>query len=150
MRVIFVVALGLPAYLRAYPTGLGVQIRKIYQQALKRPARAPLRFGIAVPAGKSDLELFSSLPVGDVWSDADMASVFEYLYACKYVRRRRSKPFIHPSGPFPALPTPLGSCRIPDDWKQPMKIFREELLVQAAGMAFRFKLLITISYMSRV
>ena len=72
-------------YLRAYPTGLGVQIHKVYQEALQAPPRAPLRFAIPVPE-KPESQLFGEMPLGDIWQDAQLEPVFEYLYTCKYVR----------------------------------------------------------------
>ena len=71
--------------LRAYPTGLGVQIHKCYQEALKLPAEAFLRFGIKVPK-KPPSQIFHDMPIGDIWGEADLLPVFEYLYTCKYVR----------------------------------------------------------------
>ena len=72
--------------LRAYPTGLAVQIHKIYQQALKEPAQPPLRFGIKIPKEKNPSQLFAEMEVGDIWYEADLFPVFDYLYQCKYVR----------------------------------------------------------------
>ena len=72
--------------LRSYPTGLGVQIHKVYQAALKQDPVAPLRLGIAVDRKKSPAQLFDALPCDDTWADASLISVFEYLYACKHVR----------------------------------------------------------------
>ncbi|CAE7463192.1 unnamed protein product [Symbiodinium pilosum] len=97
--------------LRAYPTGLGVQIHKCYQEALKLPAEAFLRFGIKVPK-KPPSQIFHDMPIGDIWGEADLLPVFEYLYTCKYVR-------------------------IPDDWVIPMKAFKHDLLKEAAWMLDR-------------
>ena len=33
------------------------------------------------------MDLFSDLPTGDLWEDAGMPELFQYLYHCKHVRR---------------------------------------------------------------
>ena len=33
-----------------------------------------------VPAGQTDRELFSSMPLNDTWDDADLLSCFDYLW----------------------------------------------------------------------
>ena len=73
-------------YIRSYPTGLGTAIHKVYQDALKGRALAPLRFAIHIDAKKTPAELFQALPLGDIWTDARLPAVFEYLYKCKHVR----------------------------------------------------------------
>ena len=59
---------------------------KVYQAALKQDPVAPLRLSIAVDLQKTPAELFRALPLDDAWVDADISSVFEYLYSCKHVR----------------------------------------------------------------
>ena len=63
-----------------------MQIHKVYQAALEGKPVAPLRFAIFIDPEKTPAELFASLPTGDVWMDANMSSVFEYVYNCKHVR----------------------------------------------------------------
>ena len=103
--------------LRAYPTGLGVRIHHIYQEALKLPAFPPLRFCIKIPTGKPESQIFTELPLGDVWNDADLLPVFEYIYQCKYVRTApvQNLNFTRPIKSQPSLYThtqaqPLALC----------------------------------------
>ena len=51
----------------------------------------------------SDRELFEALPLKDIWADADLTSVFEYLYNHK-------------------------KTDIPDSWVHTMSNFRRELM----------------------
>ena len=71
---------------RSYPSGLGERIHQIYQAQLASPARGQMRLRVEVDGGLSDRELFESLPIGDVWDDAGMRDLFEYLYGCKHCR----------------------------------------------------------------
>ena len=74
--------------LRAYPSGLGDSIHKVYVDELKRPVHGDLRVlpeKLALPF-KTELQLFMELPMGDLWSDAKLLPVFEYIYLCKHTR----------------------------------------------------------------
>lgn len=72
--------------LRAYPSGLGDSIHKIYSDELRRPVHGDLRVIPKLHFGKSDLHLFSTTPMGDVWKDADLLPVWNYIYLCKHTR----------------------------------------------------------------
>lgn len=72
--------------LRAYPSGLGDSIHKIYSDELKRPVHGDLRVLPKLHFGKSDLHLFSTTPMGDIWQDADLLPVWKYIYLCKHTR----------------------------------------------------------------
>ena len=45
--------------------------------------RADVRTRRAVDLGKSDKEIFDSLPTGDLWLDARVHETFLYLYGSK-------------------------------------------------------------------
>ena len=45
--------------------------------------RADVRTRRAVDLGKSDKEIFDSLPTGDLWLDARVPETFLYLYGSK-------------------------------------------------------------------
>ncbi|CAE7333674.1 unnamed protein product [Symbiodinium pilosum] len=83
----------------------------VYQMALKEPAQAPLRFGVQPDKNKSHSQQFADMTLSDKWEDADLCSVFDYLYFCKYVR-------------------------IPEEWVVPMKNFRSELLAEATWLQY--------------
>ena len=58
-------------------------------EELKRPARGDLRVNKTPEEGKSDIELFLTLQLGDHWPDADLLPVFQYLFKCKHTRTVR-------------------------------------------------------------
>ena len=72
--------------LRAYPTGFGSRLHELYQRQLDLPAQRDLRVRVCLDGGLTDRELFSRLPLGDRWDDANMTEVFEYLYKDKHCR----------------------------------------------------------------
>ena len=59
-------------YTRQFGTGL------IEAMAWHRP-HATLRQKVSVDSRKTDQEVFSSLPLGDIWSDANLVDVYTYL-----------------------------------------------------------------------
>ena len=54
------------------------------ERASKQP-RLSMRQKVHVPAGATDRELFEGLEVGDTWADANMVSVWAYLYNNKHL-----------------------------------------------------------------
>ena len=133
-----------PQNLRAYPTGLAVRIHAIYQQALKLPAFPPLRFAVKIPQDMTASQIFAEMPLNDVWYEANLLPVFEYLYHCKYVRTAfvgNPNQFCMPIHMFVlhyiiwTCPKTPNVCklprRIPDDWMVPMKSFRQEFRAEA-------------------
>lgn len=58
--------------------------------------------------GLSDRELFEQMPVGDPWNDADLYTVFSYLYNSK-------------------------STVVPDSWAESMAQFAEEFRQLVVG-----------------
>ena len=76
--------------LRAYPSGLGASLEKVYREELERPLRGDLRFN-RTPKDRSlsQRDLFMAMPTGDTWPDADLLDVFEYLYTSKSTRTAR-------------------------------------------------------------
>ena len=120
--------------LRSYPTGLGVAIHKVYQAALQGKALAPLRFAIYIDKQKTPAQIFEELPLNDCWMDANMPSVFEYMYNCKYVRtcvmhvRTCVQSFLQRVIP------PTYMSRIPAEFQPAMRAFRAELQAQASRL----------------
>lgn len=74
------------SHLRAYPSGLGDGIHKLYVEELKRPVHGDLRVIPKPQPLKSELELFSLCPIGDTWGDANLLPVWNYIYRCKHTR----------------------------------------------------------------
>ena len=60
-------------YTRQFGNGL------IEAMAWHRP-HATLRQKVSVDSRKTDQEVFSSLPLGDIWSDANLVDVYIYIY----------------------------------------------------------------------
>ena len=65
---------------RSYPERLGDSIHELYVEELRREPRGDLRVNKTPKPGKSQLALFQELELGDVWQDADLLPVFQYLY----------------------------------------------------------------------
>ena len=76
----------LPAMPRAYTFAYGSRLRELYLKQLQLPAQRDLRVRVPVDTTLSDRELFSQMPIGDVWSDAKMVECFEYLYTNHHCR----------------------------------------------------------------
>ena len=72
---------------RAYPSGLGKSLEQLYRQELGQPIRGDLRLN-QTPRDKSmsQRDLFLAMPGGDMWRDADLLGVFDYLYCSKATR----------------------------------------------------------------
>lgn len=47
---------------------------------MKRPPRGDLRVDKTPDPSKSQVDLFTELPVGDIWKDADVIPAFNYLF----------------------------------------------------------------------
>lgn len=87
---------------QSYPERLGDSIHELYVEELRREPRGDLRVNKTPKPGKSQLALFQELELGDVWQDADLLPVFQYLY-------------------FSAR------TRIPAEWKPVMSQFHKDL-----------------------
>ena len=71
---------------RSYPSGLGHSLHQLYLEELKRPARGDLRVNLAPSCSTTPKTLFANLPLGDVWKDADLMPVWNYLFNCRHTR----------------------------------------------------------------
>ena len=71
---------------RAYTFAYGSRLPELYLKQLQLPAQRDLRVRVPVDTTLSDRELFSQMPIGDVWSDAKMVECFEYLYTNHHCR----------------------------------------------------------------
>ena len=89
--------------LRRYPSGLGKALIEGYLQSCSRPFRRDLRKKYALSSKLTDREIFAKYPLcQDQWFDAEIASVFFYLYGCK-------------------------SLKIPESWESAIVSFKNEL-----------------------
>ena len=66
--------------LRTYPLGLGHGLKEIMTSWQAQPK---LRQKRPVDVNLSDREMFNSLPLGDVWADAQLIDVYKYLRKSK-------------------------------------------------------------------
>ena len=87
-------------YLRAYPLDFGKALEKLLREQKPVP---DLRGKLELPAGLSDRELFEQTPPGDLWWDASLPFVWEYLY-----KNRK--------------------CVIPTSWEETMSRFNAEVM----------------------
>ena len=87
---------------RVYPKRFCSALYRAFFHTELRHHRRDLRNKNVVEPGLSDRELFERMPLGDVWSDANIADV--YFYA-------RSNPHLE----------------IPDTWRSTIAIFDQEL-----------------------
>ena len=87
-------------YLRAYPLDFGKALEKLLWEQKPVP---DLRGKLELPAGLSDRELFEQTPTGDLWWDASLPFVWEYLY-----KNRK--------------------CVIPTSWEETMSRFNAEVM----------------------
>ena len=71
---------------RAYTSAYGSRLRELYLKQLELPAQQDLRVRVPVDTTLTDRELFSQMPIGDLWSDAKMVECFEYLYTNNHCR----------------------------------------------------------------
>ena len=85
---------------RHYPTGLGKSLHKIHTNLENTPV-ACLRQKYDIPQA-SDVTIFTSLPMGDIWQDAKLQDVFWYL-----IHNKR--------------------LQVPPLWVEPLRAFKEEL-----------------------
>ena len=65
-----------PPMPRTYPTGFGVGLQQAMESWYPQPH---IRQKRAVDLGMSDKELFCSLPLGDLWKDADLVACYRYF-----------------------------------------------------------------------
>ena len=72
--------------LRQYPSQLGDAVHQLYMQELSRPVVGSLRVNLTPSMEKTAVQLFDELPMGDVWKDACLLPVFQYLYFCRHTR----------------------------------------------------------------
>ena len=82
-----------PARPRAYPSGLGISLEKVYLDELHRPAHGDLRVVKQPNPGLSDKEIFEKMNMGDVWLEADLLPCFRYLYFCRHTRTLSNNPY---------------------------------------------------------
>ena len=66
----------MPWTARTYPVGFGHGLRQIMTSWQAEPH---LRQKQPVNVNMSDREIFSSLPLGDTWPDAELVQVYKYL-----------------------------------------------------------------------
>ena len=74
------------APLRAYPSELGQSIHELYHTELRSHPHGDLRVNTAPDPVSSERDLFSSMPVGDIWPDANLLPPFKYLYSSRQTR----------------------------------------------------------------
>ena len=68
------------AHLRAYPVRFAQKLHQLHQEHTP-DAHLPLRQKDLVNANMlSDRELFSNMPLGDVWVDAHLPTLYLYLF----------------------------------------------------------------------
>ena len=72
--------------LRCYPSGLGTSLHLIYNEELRRSPHGNLRVDLTPSCTLSATELFRSLPLGDIWKDANLLPVWTYLYSGRPTR----------------------------------------------------------------
>lgn len=89
----------LPSYLRAYPIEFGRALEKLLREQKPVP---DLRGKHPMTDGCSDREMFEQTPTGDLWWDASLPSVWQYLYK-NY------------------------KCKIPSSWEDTIKRFDVEI-----------------------
>lgn len=96
-------------------------------QQLLLPAQRDLRVRVPVDYTLSDRELFFKMPTGDVWNDAGMKEVFEYLITSRHCRTVHvccwglfplQHHFFFVLGLWPQDPT---------EWQECMEAFRKDL-----------------------
>lgn len=85
--------------MRAYPIDFGKALAGLLQQ--QRPV-PDLRGKLPLPRGLSDRELFDQMELGDLWWDASLPCVWQYLY-----KNRK--------------------CTIPSSWENTMRRFNAEI-----------------------
>lgn len=69
-----------PVALRVYPPDFGKKLVEVYQQADQHEDRTDLRKHYAVDPRLTDRENFMAYPLGDLWLDAELLDVVEYVY----------------------------------------------------------------------
>ena len=84
---------------RCYPRGLGECLLRLHAEAKQRP-RIDLRQKVRINPELTDLQIFNSLDDSDCWVDAQLPSVFLYLYK---------------------------KAKIPDQWHDAMESYRMEM-----------------------
>lgn len=99
---------------RAYPRGLGDCIHKIYVEQLRGPAHGDLRVRIVPDRQKNESQLFADMSLGDIWEEADLKPVFDFLMKCKHTRTISMHTRWREYTPYPI-------CRIPHEFQQPME-----------------------------
>ena len=64
---------------RSYPRGLGECLLRLHDEAKGRP-RVDVRQKLPINPELTDLQIFNALDDSDCWVDAQLPSVFLYLY----------------------------------------------------------------------
>lgn len=117
---------------RAYPSGLGISLEKLYLDELQRPVQGDLRVNNSPNPKLTDKEIFMGMSLGDTWDDADIIPAFNYLYKCRHVRT------LHVVDSWAVLSIIINYhnassvyffrlSRIPPEWQPVMKEFHQEL-----------------------
>lgn len=71
---------------RSYTTEFGTALHEAFQKQLLSPPARDLRRKVLIDGGLSDRELFAQMATGDVWDDAKMPEVFEYIWQNHHCR----------------------------------------------------------------
>lgn len=103
------------ALLRSYPRGLGECLLECWEQLNGWKIQIDLRQKKKLDPRKTDLQLFSELPLGDPWVDAQVPGLFCYLYASQ-------------------------SLRVPSEWQCEMDSMHVEMQKYVAGRSELLKL----------
>lgn len=110
---------------RQYPSGFGHCLRQAFETHLAAAVHRDLRFKVQV--NKLDpVAQFESLPMGDLWEDANLLQPMLYAMSSKHIRTfggsalfcdmcaLMCSPFLSPHMLF---------CRIPPEWQSTMEKF---------------------------
>ena len=71
---------------RAYPSGFAECLIQCYEDHLAGPGRRDLRFKPQLDPSMSEVEQFKKLPMGDLWEDASLLEVLDYMINSKRCR----------------------------------------------------------------
>ena len=71
-----------PPWLRIYPLGFGVGLKDSMESWTARPT---LRQKKEIDPRMTDVQIFESLPLGDLWHDAQLVECYRYLRGNKKI-----------------------------------------------------------------
>jgi len=72
--------------LRQYPDGFAACLREVYEEHLRGEARRDLRFKPQMDQHLDEVQQYKNLTVGDLWEDAHLLPVLDYLMNSKLLR----------------------------------------------------------------